>query len=100
MRLALTAAALITLAAGAAQASTPGSWNDLRVRSDKACIAAAQELRNVRVTAYGDTFQSVTVSNLEGVYKPRHMKGARGKATCVFDKRSGRAEVQELQVRR
>ncbi len=39
---------------------------DLRVRSDKACIAAAQELRNVRVTAYGDTFQSVTVSSLEG----------------------------------
>jgi hypothetical protein len=99
MRIAL-AAALITLAAGAAQASTPGSWNDLRVRSDKACVAAAQELRNVRVTAYGDTFQSVTVSSLEGVYKPRHMKGARGKATCVFDKRSGRAEVQELQVRR
>ena len=42
----------------------------------------------------------MTVSNLEGVYKPKHMKGARGKATCVFDKRSGRAEVQELQVRR
>ncbi|MEJ2818245.1 hypothetical protein [Caulobacter sp. CCG-8] len=100
MRLALTTAALITLAASAAQASTPGSWNDLRVRSDKACIAAAQELRNVRVTAYGDTFQSVTVSSLEGVYRPKHMKGARGKATCVFDKRSGRAEVQELQVRR
>jgi hypothetical protein len=99
MRIAL-AAALITLTAGSAHASTPGSWNDLRARSDKACIAAAQELRNVRVTAYGDTFQSVTVSSLEGVYKPRHMKGARGKATCVFDKRSGRAEVQELQVRR
>lgn len=100
MRLALTAAALITLAAGAAQASSPGAWNDLRVRSDKACVAAASELRNVRVTAYGDTFQAVTVSSLEGVYKPKHMKGARGKATCVFDKRSGRAEVQELQVRR
>lgn len=100
MRIALTAAVLTTLAAAAAQASTPGAWNDLRVRSDKACVAAAQELRNVRVTAYGDTFQSVTVSSLEGVYKPKHMKGARGKATCVFDKRSGRAEVQELQVRR
>jgi len=100
MRIALTAVALVALTASAAQASTPGSWNDLRARSDKACIAAAQELRNVRVAAYGDTFQSVTVSSLEGVYKPRHMKGARGKATCVFDKRSGRAEVQELQVRR
>ena len=100
MRILLTATAMLTLAAGAAQASSPGAWNDLRVRSDKACIAAAQELRNVRVTAYGDTFQSVTVSSLEGVYKPRHMKGARGKATCLFDKRSGRAEVQELQVRR
>jgi len=100
MRLALTAAALLALTAGAAHASTPASWNELRVRSDKACIAGAQELRNVRVVAYGDTFQSVTVSNLEGVYKPKHMKGARGKATCVFDKRTGRAEVQELQVRR
>ena len=100
MRLALTAAALLTLTAGAAQASSPAAWNDLRARSDKACIAGAQELRNVRVTAYGDTFQSVTVSSLEGVYKPKHMKGARGKATCVFDKRTGRAEVQELQVRR
>ena len=100
MRLILTAAALLTLTAGAAHASSPGAWNDLRARSDKACIAGAQELRNVRVTAYGDTFQSVTVSSLEGVYKPKHMKGARGKATCVFDKRTGRAEVQELQVRR
>lgn len=100
MRFVLTAAALLTLSAGAAQASSPAAWNDLRARSDKACIAGAQELRNVRVTAYGDTFQSVTVSSLEGVYKPRHMKGARGKATCVFDKRTGRAEVQELQVRR
>ena len=100
MRLALTAAALLALSAGAAHASSPGAWNDLRVRSDKACIAGAQELRNVRVTAYGDTFQSVTVSSLEGVYKPKHMKGARGKATCVFDKRTGQAEVQELQVRR
>ncbi len=100
MRLILTAAALLALTACSAQASTPGAWNDLRARSDKACIAGAQELRNVRVTAYGDTFQSVTVSSLEGVYKPKHMKGARGKATCVFDKRTGRAEVQELQVRR
>ena len=100
MRLILTAAALLSLTACAAQASTPGAWSDLRVRSDKACVAGAQELRNVRVTAYGDTFQSVTVSSLEGVYKPKHMKGARGKATCVFDKRTGRAEVQELQVRR
>jgi hypothetical protein len=100
MRLALATAALITLSAGTAHASTPDAWKDLRVRSDKACIAGAQELRNVRVTAYGDTFQSVTVSSLEGVYKPKHMKGARGKATCVFDKRTGRAEVQELQVRR
>ena len=100
MRLALTTAALIALAAGSAQASTPGSWNDLRARSDKACVAAAGELRNARVTAYADTFQDVTVSTVEGVYKPKHMKGARGKATCVFGKRSGRAEVQELQVRR
>ncbi len=100
MRLALTAAALLALSAGAAHASSPDAWKDLRVRSDKACIAGAQELRNVRVTAYGDTFEGVTVSNLEGVYKPKHMKGARGKATCVFDKRTGRAEVQELQVRR
>ena len=100
MRLVLTTAALLALTVGSAHASSPGAWNDLRVRSDKACVAAAEELRNVRVTAYGDAFQGVTVSNLEGVYKPKHMKGARGKATCVFDKRSGRAEVQELQVRR
>jgi hypothetical protein len=98
MRLALTTA-LIALAAGSAQASSPGAWNDLRVRSDKACIAAASELRNARVTAYADTFDQVTVSTVEGVYKPRHMKGARGKVTCVFGKRSGQAEAQELQVR-
>ena len=100
MRLALTAAVLLALTACSAEASTPESWSDLRVRSDKACVAAARELRDVRVIAYGDAFQSVTVSSLEGVYKPRHMRGQRGKATCVFDKRSGRAEVQELQVRR
>jgi len=100
MRLIACTAALLTLSAFPALASSDAAWKDLRDRSDRACIKAAGELRNTKVTAYGDTFQSVTVSTVEGVYRPKHMKGARGKATCVFDKRTSQVEVQELQVRR
>ena len=48
---------------------------------------------------HGDAFQSVTVSTLEGAAKAR---GARGvaKLTCVYEKRSGQAQVLELQPRR
>lgn len=100
MRLIALALALTTLSAAPALASSDAAWKDLRDRSDRACIRAAGELRNARITAYGDAFQAVTVSTVEGVYRPRHMKGARGKATCVFNKRTSQVEVQELQVRR
>jgi hypothetical protein len=100
MRLVACTLALLTLSAAPALASSDAAWKDLRDRSDRACIKAAGELRNTRITAYGDTFQSVTVSTVEGTYRPKHMKNARGKATCVFDKRTGRVEVQELQPRR
>jgi hypothetical protein len=100
MRLVACTLALLTLSAAPALASSDAAWKDLRDRSDRACVKAAGELRNTRITAYADTFQAVTVSTVEGVYRPKHMKGARGKATCVFNKRTSQVEVQELQPRR
>lgn len=96
MRLALCTLAAVTALSGVAHASSPDAWADLRKRSDKACIAKSQ-LKTARITGYVDTFETVTVSIVEGAWPQKHMKGAKAKFACVFDKRTGKAEAQELQ---
>jgi hypothetical protein len=70
MRLALTAAALLTLTAAPPTPPRPAPGTTCASAPTRPASPPPSELRNVRVTAYGDTFQSVTVSSLEGVYKP------------------------------
>lgn len=94
MRLAILTVVAVTALSGVAHASSPGAWADLRKRSDKACIAASG-LKAARITGYVDTFETVTVSTVEGTWAPKHMKGAKGKFACVFSKRTGKAEAQE-----
>lgn len=96
MRLILCTLAAVTALVGVAHASSPDAWADLRKRSDKACIAKSQ-LKAARITGYVDTFETVTVSTIEGTWPQKHMKGAKAKFACVFDKRTGKAEAQELQ---
>lgn len=96
MRLILCTLAALTAVAGVAHASSPDAWADLRKRSDKACIAKSG-LKAVKITGYIDTFEKVTVSTLEGTWPQPHMKGAKARFACVFDKQTGKAEAQELQ---
>jgi hypothetical protein len=96
MRLILCTLAALTAVSGVAHASSPDAWADLRKRSDKACIAASQ-LKAARITGYVDTFEKVAVSTVEGTWPQKHMKGAKAKFVCVFDKQTGKAEAQELQ---
>lgn len=96
MRLSVLTLIAATALAGAAHASSPDAWSDLRKRSTKACVAASG-LKSAKVTGYVDTFEAVTVSIVEGIWPQKHMKGAKAKFVCVFDKRTGKAEAQELQ---
>lgn len=86
------------LAGTSAHASSSAAWADLRIKSDKACLRAA-DLRDGRVSAYSPDFQAVTVSTVEGVSRARADRGARYSLTCVYDKRSGQAQAFELKRR-
>jgi hypothetical protein len=100
MRLRTVLLSLSLLAvADLAHASADGAWAALRAKSDKACVRAASDLRDTRVVAYGDAFQDVTVSTLEGRLRARGPRGQRVTMTCVYDKRSGQAQALELQAR-
>ena len=95
MRLSIVTLVAATALAGVAHASSPDAWLDLRKRSNKACIASTG-LKGAKVTGYIDTFESVAVSIIEGVWRQKEMKGAKARFVCVFDKRTGKAEAQEL----
>ncbi len=88
--------ALGLLAATQAQASSPDAWADLRRRSDSACLAQARDLRQPRILAYAPDFRDHTVSTVQGVYRQGAMRGQQARLTCLFNKRTGVAEVQEL----
>lgn len=82
-----------------AHASSDGAWAALRAKSDRACLRAAGDLRDARVLAYGDAYQDVTVSTLEGRARMRGPRDQRLVMTCVFNKRSGQTQAFELQAR-
>ncbi|MDG2520599.1 hypothetical protein P7B02_03510 [Caulobacter segnis] len=88
------------LAATQAHASSPDAWADLRRRSDSACLAQARDLRQARVVAYSPDFRDHTVSSVQGAYRHGAMRGQQARLTCLFDKRTARAEIGELSPRR
>lgn len=97
-RLMICALATLGLSAAAAQASTPGAWADLKVRSDRACLKASG-LKTARVSAYSDLFEAVTVSTVEGTVSRKARKPLKARMFCVFDKRTGKVEVQDATAR-
>lgn len=93
-------AAVLLLAFGAAtaaQASSPQAWDRLRSRSEAACTQASG-FRDARMTSYADGFAASTVAVIEGVWPQPHMKSAKGRVFCLFDKKTGKAEVAEPQA--
>lgn len=83
------------------QASSPSAWGDLRARSDRACLrTASSTVLAGRISAYSADFEQVTVSTVVGASRARANRGAAIKLTCVYDKRSNRAQAFELQAPR
>ena len=94
----LTLAALL---AAPAAASTPAAWNALDAKATTACTTAATEIKDAQVgpaVRFSDGF-GVDVREVTGTYKPHHMLGKKARMYCLYDRKSGRAEVQDKPIR-
>ena len=92
----LLSLAAVTLAVPAS-ASTPGAYAALDQRTSAACIAASG-LRDAAVgpvMRFSDTFL-MDARSVTGVYPQAHMKGAKGAMLCLYNRKTKRAETQEM----
>ncbi len=90
------AAASLSLAAPA-NASAPDAWMKVDKASEAACLKAVN-LTGATVgppTRYSDRFP-VDARIVEGIWPQPHMKGAKARMLCLYNRKSKRAEVQEL----
>lgn len=91
--------AVVSVSAFAAGASAPSAWDALDRRSAAAC-AAASRLMSPQVgppTRFSDRI-GVEVRTVTGVWPQPHMSGAQASLVCVYDRRTRRAETQELSM--
>ena len=98
-RLILSSLAAAMLAAPA-YAATPGAYAALDRQTSAACIAASG-LRNAAVgpvTRFSDRFL-MDARTVTGTYPQAHMKGATGTMLCLYNRRTKRAETQEMASR-
>ena len=88
---------LLALAAGSpAAGSTAVAWKTSAKAGRTACIAAAN-LRRTTVSApltFSDAIGKDALL-VRGTYRQAFMKGARGTFLCLYDRRTGQAEVSE-----
>lgn len=80
-----------------AYASTPGSYASLDRQTTTAC-AKASGLRDATVgpaVRFSDRF-AMDARTVTGTYPQPHMKGGKGTMLCLYDRRTRRAEVQEM----
>jgi Na+-transporting NADH:ubiquinone oxidoreductase subunit NqrB len=80
-----------------ALASSDAAWAALDRASAKACLHATGFL-NATVsppTRFSDGI-GYDVRIVSGTYPQKHMKGTRGQMLCLFQRRTGNVEVQEL----
>jgi heat shock protein HslJ len=80
-----------------ATAATPDAWAKVDAASASACLKAAN-LGGAMAgppTRYSDRFL-IDVRVVEGTWPQPHMKGAKAKMLCLYNRKSKRAEVQEL----
>ena len=91
--LALATVAGVALAVPAT-ASTARSWAQLKVRVVEACRLQSG-LKSARVTEYWPDFEAHAAARVTGVYPQKHMQGRRAVMLCLYDKRTGKTEIQE-----
>ena len=95
MRIALVLGVVLSAASPVpVLASTPQSWAQLKPRVAAAC-GRQSGLVAAKVTDYWPYFEAHVVALVSGVYPQKYMNGRRAKMLCLYDKRTGRAEVQE-----
>lgn len=92
----LIAPIAVALLATPALASSPAAWAESARAGRNACAKASDFVRpsvspNI---VFSDTIGRDAML-VRGVYKARHMKGARGTMLCLYDRRTRTAEVQE-----
>ena len=83
----------LSVVATGAQASTPDAWSAMNQRAGRACVAMSGLARPqllAKQISYSDTI-GVEVRMLRGVDR----RGRAKQLLCAFDRRTGRAEVQE-----
>jgi hypothetical protein len=97
MRFIIVAAVLVIIG-HAASASSDAAWAELAAKMTKACVKAS-DLDAAKVTWSSFDFDTKTTALVTGKWKPKHMKGQRAAMLCLYDKRSGRAEAQEFDVK-
>ncbi len=90
--------AIIAFAASTpAIAATPESWAKLDKVSEAACLKAAN-LTNAKAgqpMRYSDRL-GIEARMIEGVWPQPHMKGAKAKMLCLYNRKNKRVEVQEI----
>ena len=90
-------ALLASVFAAQLQASTPGAYAALDRQTSTAC-SAASGLRSTSVgpvVRFSDRFL-MDARTVTGTYPQSHMKGATGNMLCLYNRRTKRAEVQEI----
>ena len=89
--------ALLALALTSATASTPDAWAQLDKASEAACLKAA----NLGGATIGPPIRYSDRTGIDarvvvGTWPQPHMKGAKAKMLCLYNRKNKRLEVQEL----
>ena len=90
----IIAATLVVGSAATTQASSPDAWAELFKRAATAC-AKASELKKPQTGTPVD-FQDKVLVIVNGTWPQPHMKNAPARFACLYDKRSHKAEANEL----
>jgi hypothetical protein len=82
---------------GAAIASSDKEWLELEAKMSEVCIKAS-DLDAAVITWSNLDFETKTAALVTGKWRPKHMKGQKVTMLCLYDKHTGKAEVQEFDL--
>ena len=82
-------------------ASTSASWAALDKASASACVKAAGFRKpSVAKSIHFSDAMGLDARIVSGIDPQAHMKNAHGRMLCLYSRKTGRAEVQELSMDR
>jgi hypothetical protein len=93
----LTILAASTFLIGTAVASSDEARLELETKMSKVCIETS-ELDAAVITWSNLDFETKTAALVTGKWRPKHMKGQKVTMLCLYDKHTGKAEVQEFDL--